>query len=170
MPRRRRYARHRDRLTKSAHSACRQGQPPVDPRRLTVLKRDRQCPVLRSGRRCFIQAHPPRLTGRFTPAWRRDVGAWALVHFGFLVGCILLTLGMLAPDTVRPTCGRQCDASYSTDIDNCRLQYSDDPADADDLTNCVQEAKDDYRRCLDDCNCLGIKVFAVRFTCQKFLK
>jgi hypothetical protein len=78
------------------------------------------------------------------------------VHFGFLVGCILLTLGMLAPNTVRATCARQCDASYSADIDNCHLQYGDDPADTDDLTNCVQEAKDDYRRCLDDCNSAAI--------------
>ena len=80
------------------------------------------------------------------------------MHFGFLLGCILLTLGMLAPDTVRATCGRQCDASYSTDIDNCRLQYGDDPADADDLTNCLQEAKDDYRKCLDYCNSAAISL------------
>jgi hypothetical protein len=80
------------------------------------------------------------------------------VHFGFLVGCILLTLGMLVPDKVRATCGRQCDASYSTDIDNCHLQYGDDPADVGDLTNCVQEAKDDYRRCLDDCNSAAISL------------
>ena len=78
------------------------------------------------------------------------------MHFGFLVGCILLTLGMLVPDKVRATCGRQCDASYSTDIDNCRLQYGDDKTDVGDLTNCVQEAKDDYRRCLDDCNSAAI--------------
>jgi hypothetical protein len=79
------------------------------------------------------------------------------VDFGFLVGCILLTLAMLAPDTVR-ACGGQCDAGYSTDIDDCRLHYSDDPADADDLSNCIQEAKDEYRTCLDDCNSEGISL------------
>jgi hypothetical protein len=30
-------------------------------------------------------------------------------------------------------------------------RYGDDPADADDLANCVLEAREDYRSCLDDC-------------------
>jgi hypothetical protein len=30
--------------------------------------------------------------------------------------------------------------SYSSDIDGCRLQFADDPADADALTDCIQEA------------------------------
>jgi hypothetical protein len=33
-------------------------------------------------------------------------------------------------------CGEECDVRYSSDIDNCRLQYGDDPSDADDLANC----------------------------------
>jgi hypothetical protein len=68
-----------------------------------------------------------------------------------LVGCIVLTLGTLMPDAGRATCGRKCDVSYSSDIDGCRLQFGDDPADADALTDCIQEATDDYRSCLDDC-------------------
>jgi hypothetical protein len=76
-----------------------------------------------------------------------------------LVGCILfLTLGTLMPDAGRATCGRKCDASYSSDVDDCRYQYGDDPADADDLTNCVQQARDDHRSCLDDCASAAISL------------
>jgi hypothetical protein len=49
------------------------------------------------------------------------------------------------------TCGEECDGQSSSAIDDCRSQYGDDPADADDLANCIQEARDDYRSCLDDC-------------------
>ena len=68
-----------------------------------------------------------------------------------LVGCVLLVLAALVPSKGRATCGEECDGQYSSAIDDCRLQYGDDPADADDLTNCIQEARDDYRSCLDDC-------------------
>ena len=68
-----------------------------------------------------------------------------------LVGCILLTLGMLMPDAGRATCGQKCDLSYSADIDGCRFQYGNDPADADALADCIQEAKDDHQNCLGDC-------------------
>jgi hypothetical protein len=68
-----------------------------------------------------------------------------------LIGCTLLMLGTLAPSKSRATCGEECDGQYSSDIDDCRSQYGDDPADFDDLTNCIQEAKEDYRSCLSDC-------------------
>jgi hypothetical protein len=68
-----------------------------------------------------------------------------------LVGCIVLTLGMLMPDAGRATCGQKCDLSYSADIDGCRFQYGNDPADADALADCIQEAKDDHQSCLSDC-------------------
>ena len=68
-----------------------------------------------------------------------------------LVACILLMLGALTPSKGRATCGEECDGQYSSAIDDCHSQYGDDPADADDLTNCIQEARDDYRSCLSDC-------------------
>jgi hypothetical protein len=68
-----------------------------------------------------------------------------------LVVYILATLGTLAPSSARATCGEDWDGQYSSDIDDCRSQFGDDPADADDLASCIQEAKDDYRSCLDDC-------------------
>jgi hypothetical protein len=55
------------------------------------------------------------------------------------------------PDAGRATCGQKCDLSYSADIDDCRFQYGNDPADADALADCIQEAKDDYQNCLGDC-------------------
>jgi hypothetical protein len=68
-----------------------------------------------------------------------------------LVGCLVLVFGTLAPSEGRATCGEECDGQYSSAIDDCRSQYGDDPADADDLTNCIQEARADYRSCLNDC-------------------
>jgi hypothetical protein len=68
-----------------------------------------------------------------------------------LIGCTLLMLGALAPSKSRATCGEECDGQYSSAIDDCRSQYGDDPADFDDLTNCIQETKEDYRSCLSDC-------------------
>ena len=68
-----------------------------------------------------------------------------------LVGCIVLTLGMLMPDMGPATCGRKCDVSYSSDVDNCRLQYDNDQADAEALADCIREAQDEYRNCLGDC-------------------
>jgi len=68
-----------------------------------------------------------------------------------LVAYILATLGVMSPGTSYATCGEECDAKYSSDIDDCRSQFGEDPADADDLLACIQEAREDYRNCLDDC-------------------
>jgi|SRR6516165_3366292 len=67
------------------------------------------------------------------------------------VCCTVMALGTATPGVAYATCGEECDATYSSDIDDCRSQFGDDPADADDLANCVQEARDNYRGCLDDC-------------------
>ena len=50
-----------------------------------------------------------------------------------LLAYILVAFGPLAPRTVYATCGEDCDAQYSSNIDDCRSQFGDDPADADDL-------------------------------------
>lgn len=68
-----------------------------------------------------------------------------------LAACILAAFWTLSPRTVRAACGGDCDDAYSSDIDACHSQYGDDPADADDLADCIQNARDDYRSCLDDC-------------------
>jgi hypothetical protein len=69
---------------------------------------------------------------------------------------IVATLAMAPPSAAIAGCGEECDARYSSEIDDCRSQYGDDPADADDLASCIQDARDDYRSCLDDCPALAI--------------
>jgi hypothetical protein len=75
-----------------------------------------------------------------------------------LIGCFVIALGALVPRVADATCGEECDTQYSSAIDDCRSQYGDDPADADDLTNCIQEARDDYRSCVDDCASAAISL------------
>ena len=58
-----------------------------------------------------------------------------------LVGYTLITLVTLAPDATHAKCGEQCDTGYSADIDDCRFRYGSDPADADDLADCIQESE-----------------------------
>jgi hypothetical protein len=69
---------------------------------------------------------------------------------------VLATLAMVLPSAAIAGCGEECDARYSSDIDDCRSQYGADPADAGDLASCIQDARDDYRSCLDDCPALVI--------------
>lgn len=65
-------------------------------------------------------------------------------------GCLLLTCA-ISPSAVKATCGEECDEQYSSDVDDCHSNYGDDPADADDLASCIQDARDNYGSCLDDC-------------------
>ena len=48
-------------------------------------------------------------------------------------------------------CGEECDTQYQSDVDSCHRRYGDDPADASDLAQCIQDAHDDYRDCVDTC-------------------
>jgi hypothetical protein len=73
------------------------------------------------------------------------------VRSDFVAAFLLATLTMASPEAAVAGCGEECDAQYSSEIDDCRTQYGDDPDDADDLVNCIQEARDNYRGCLDDC-------------------
>jgi hypothetical protein len=74
-----------------------------------------------------------------------------------LAGYALVTLGMLAPGGPHANCNQQCDAGYFSDVDDCRYQYST-PADADALADCIREARDDYRSCLDGCASAAISL------------
>ena len=71
----------------------------------------------------------------------------ASVHAGY----IFVVLALMLPGAANATCGEECDGQYASEIDDCHSQYGDDPRDAEDLTNCIQEARDTYRSCLDDC-------------------
>ena len=75
-----------------------------------------------------------------------------------LAGYILVALALMSPGAANATCGEECDGQYASEIDDCHSQYGDDPRDADDLTNCIQEARDNYRSCLDDCTSAAISL------------
>jgi hypothetical protein len=68
-----------------------------------------------------------------------------------LAGLFALAVGLSAAGPAAATCGEECDSEYASAIDSCKLLYGDDPADAADLANCISEARDDYRSCLDNC-------------------
>jgi hypothetical protein len=68
------------------------------------------------------------------------------------VGCFVMAICMFSPAVALAACGEQCDAKYASDIDECHTQFGDNPADAAELTDCIQEAGDAYRGCLDDCS------------------
>jgi hypothetical protein len=69
----------------------------------------------------------------------------------FAVGCVLLAWAIIPPNAANATCGEECDQQYSSDVDDCHSNYGDDPADAEDLASCIQDARDNYGSCLDDC-------------------
>ena len=69
----------------------------------------------------------------------------------FLAGLFVLAFGLVSARSAGATCGEECDGDYASAIDDCKSQYGDDPADADELATCIQEARDSYRTCLDNC-------------------
>ena len=62
----------------------------------------------------------------------------------------LINLTVLSP-LGKAGCKGDCREEYESDVDSCHLLYSD-ADDADDLQQCVQEAKDDYDACIEECD------------------
>jgi hypothetical protein len=89
--------------------------------------------------------------------WRIEQKSKHLTRSSLLAG-MLVALCRVSPDMAHARCGEECDGQYASDIDDCRLKYREDPANADDLADCIQEARDDYRSCLDDCPSAAISV------------
>jgi hypothetical protein len=71
---------------------------------------------------------------------------------GYLAAAFVTVLVpfILFPGPARASCGEDCDSSYQSEVDSCSLT-NDAPEDGEDLSLCVQSAKDDYQSCLDDC-------------------
>ena len=69
-----------------------------------------------------------------------------------VIGGILI-VALLAGGSNRAgsACGADCDDQYQSDVDDCHTQFGDDPADAEDLAQCIQNARDDYQSCTQDC-------------------
>jgi hypothetical protein len=70
-----------------------------------------------------------------------------------LIGCCIVAALWILPPVVTPTaCDKECGAQYSSDIDDCHIQFGDNPAYTNDLANCIEDARKMYRHCLDDCS------------------
>jgi hypothetical protein len=65
-------------------------------------------------------------------------------------GCLLLTCTIF-PGAAVATYGEHCDQQYSSEVDDCHSNYDDDPADAAALASCIQDARDNYGSCFDEC-------------------
>src|SRR3974377_1863124 len=78
-----------------------------------------------------MEEHPPH--AQFGSYWVHPYPLWTLL-----------------PATAHATCGEECDTESASKIDDCRSQFGDDPADADELAAWIRDARDDYRSCLDD--------------------
>jgi hypothetical protein len=79
------------------------------------------------------------------PVWliqiaRCDLKIWLLVALGL---CSTLTPALAG-------CISDCRDQYESDVEDCKNQY-DDPDDADDLRRCIQEAKETFDECQEDC-------------------
>jgi hypothetical protein len=48
-------------------------------------------------------------------------------------------------------CKSDCRDEYQSEIESCHL-LNDDPDDADDLQICLQDAKDQYDACVEECD------------------
>ena len=64
---------------------------------------------------------------------------------------LLLTLYTASAAMIWAGCKSDCRDEYQSEIESCHLLY-DDPDDADDLQICVQDAKDQYNDCIEECN------------------
>ena len=47
-------------------------------------------------------------------------------------------------------CKSDCKDQYQSEVDSCHLMY-DDPEEADDLRMCLDNAKDEYDSCIEEC-------------------
>lgn len=64
---------------------------------------------------------------------------------------IIISLVLIFVSIVWAGCKSDCRDEYDSEVESCKLMY-DDPDDSDDLRMCIENAKDDYDSCKDDCN------------------
>jgi hypothetical protein len=48
-------------------------------------------------------------------------------------------------------CKSDCRGEYESGVDSCKLLY-DDPDDAFELQQCIQNARDEYESCVEECD------------------
>ena len=44
-----------------------------------------------------------------------------------------------------------CQSEYESEIERCKLLHGDDPDEAEDLQSCIENAKDEYESCQEEC-------------------
>jgi hypothetical protein len=47
-------------------------------------------------------------------------------------------------------CISDCKDEYDSEVESCKLMY-EDPDEADDLQQCIQNAKEEYQLCVEQC-------------------
>ena len=68
-----------------------------------------------------------------------------------LSGALFLVLvGGLYALSVHAGCMSDCKEEYESDVEDCSLT-NDEPEDAADLNMCLEQARDDYRDCVREC-------------------
>jgi hypothetical protein len=64
----------------------------------------------------------------------------------------IITLNLAAMATIGwAGCKGDCKDTYASEIEDCHLLH-DDPDDADDLKQCIEDAKDAYDSCIEECD------------------
>ena len=66
---------------------------------------------------------------------------------------LILALIILSalPLIVWAGCKSDCRAEYDSEVESCKLLH-DDPDDADDLKTCIQNARDEFDSCIEECD------------------
>ncbi len=66
---------------------------------------------------------------------------------------LLLPAALLAMSSamIWAGCKSDCRDEYDSEVESCHQRY-DDPDDADELRQCIQNAKDDYEACIEECD------------------
>ncbi len=63
----------------------------------------------------------------------------------------LVAIVTAPPRAANAACGEDCDTEYQSDVDTCHSNYGDDPAEAADLAQCIDNSRGDYRSCVENC-------------------
>jgi hypothetical protein len=83
--------------------------------------------------------------------WRVDPRLYGMSMRPLMVLVFGATVLAALLGVAKAACGEDCDTEYQSDVDHCHSIYGDDPADAADLARCIDNARDDYRNCVENC-------------------
>ncbi len=71
-----------------------------------------------------------------------------LRHLIVTVCCIAT---FLVPVSLQAGCKTDCRDNYESEVESCKMLH-DDPEDSDELRQCIENAKDDYDSCMEECD------------------